>query len=514
MTRCSLLSAVMICVSLCALSETSQAEDILQAGGIATASNVPDDGVVQVSYGFNPIPKHSFGNVAPAMQPHYGKHIVLKDDPFTHPASPIPPQIPYGPYKGATWDNGPGQVFGNSWDPQGAWPGHCPGANSCPEIVPMEYINKNAPQHQWQAKPLFRLSGYHFIKPKGVWGRLEYLHWSMTDPGDVYIGEPYLASAGGTAIVPPTDLTDLDTTTDANDGGFTSSQGIGFDWSSVQLKDTNGIRATVGMPTNMGAAVEWSIFGLDQRGMQFSRTTPPAVILPTLANNELLDGFLIFNQGANFSYTSDVWGTDVTFVIDSLKPPGEGFHIYPLAGFAVRQLDFNLNEEFVSFDPTTTTYTRSRIGASAKNVLWGPTMGVRMELEHRWFHLGVEPALFFGFNSSGEEVNATNVLGFDDTNVRSDFNFSPSLELNCYGRFKVKEYMWLTVGYDLMRILRVVRPENDFDYNVTTTSGTQTTIANINAGTDPVTGVDVAPIHDADPFTISGLSVGLQIGPY
>ncbi|MEM1061854.1 MAG: BBP7 family outer membrane beta-barrel protein [Planctomycetota bacterium] len=431
-------------------------------------------------------------------------------EPFYSPLHPAVPTVqpeatfPYSnPYL-----HGPTDVY-----PPGPNPG--PPANMQP--------SRRKRLFNWFGPALFNAQGYKFAKIPGTTVRVDYLLWSGTDPGDQLVGSPLRADGQD-----PSEIFALASTLTTDDGRFIDAA-FGPTLGPVNLNDNNGFRLTASVPTRRHGDFEWSGFILGETTEGFTDLPteffPSSVgvfqaapVLNTTINGVETDAAILFSSNSQVQYEFDVWGTDVTWLLPSQAPRGPGFHLRPTSGFVYRRLQEDMRLRGTASPTTgglfsTTTLSTAAVDSFTINHIFGPTFGVRAELVHPRFALGVEPAVLLGVNSAKAAVTVENVDGTDRREeVERYFRFSPALELNTYARILLTDKLSLHVGYDLMRFARIFRPANTIRYNVTTAGGGQVFQSGLAA--DPITGTDFRPVEDADQFTLDGLSVGLEFKPW
>ncbi|QDT37403.1 hypothetical protein Pan189_17830 [Stratiformator vulcanicus] len=472
---------------------------ILIAGAIfcaatATYGQSADEGVI-----------HLGGSTSEEVEQVTWKPYNLGDSALINPASPWPPVMPIPQPLGETWSIGTHQLRGGHAEQNS---GYCPPIQQTSTMPTMAMPKE---KKLFVPPSDFHFLGYRLFKPAEVWGRIEYLHWGWTDPPNNAYGAQFFYAQGTSVPTDPTTTFNLGNSVIKSDGTALTN-GLANDLGLVSLSGTNGIRGTFGVPLNTGAAFEFSGFVLEQRGFEYARATPPAVALPVTANLFPTDILPVFTEGAVYSYAADAWGLDFDFVIDPLSPPGDGFHIQPTFGFAYRAVQEQQGAEYINFNGTNGTVTG--ITTDVHNNIWGPTVGARFELIHKWLTLGTEPSVLLGVNNVKSRVIATNFLGFSSNRSRNDFLFSPVFEFDVYARIKINPKARLIIGYDLMRFSHVVRPADNTTYDITTANGGRAFISNINNGSDSVTGINFAPGKSVKVMSLDGISVGLEFGPW
>ena len=428
-------------------------------------------------------------------------------------------------------------AFGDAGPAPGA--AYCPppGGGYCP---PQAVVEKP----WWEKTPLFIHPG--FVKPpRGAFVRLEYLLWEIEEPGGELLG-----------AMPPAEAFDsvdrdfdegyyshalFDDNFDPSDG-FATSQVVrnpvtnrpfnqaGFRYvprmTELQLRDNSGIRGTIGIPTYEYGTIELSGWMLEQASDE--RRYLPRHFVPgndffsffegdrTIEDNPVIvrgDAFfpstsVSINDGDDFvvipydhldvAYRSDLWGADAKFVIDALAPDGEGFKIKPLIGFKYVGLQEAMYQRGV-FTSRAGQTNISSINSDTTNTLLGGTIGIRGELEHRWFTVGVQPAVTFAGNIAEASVTSDRLLGNQGPphKVSSEyFDFAPILEINTYARINLGDNCRFLVGYDAMWLSRVFRASRAVDYRVT------------REGQSISSDIDTS--NTTDHVAVEGLSLGLE----
>ncbi len=94
--------------------------------------------------------------------------------------------------------------------------------------------------------------------------------------------------------------------------------------------------------------------------------------------------------------------------------------------------------------------------------------GVRAELVHRWFTIGVQPKVTLGAAVYRNRVNAQSLLAITDPAVSSSvegLNFTPVVQFGAYLRIHPTENITISGGYDYMATVNIVRPYDSIRYN-------------------------------------------------
>ena len=189
----------------------------------------------------------------------------------------------------------------------------------------------------------------------------------------------------------------------------------------------------------------------------------------TRLNGVLSDNVFLYDQGFRATYTSDVWGALTQFVFDP------GYHLFtrdlkvmPLVGFRYLSIQEQLRQEGKSTDIQSNAILTSIIDSDTTNYIYGPTFGFRMELEHPWFTVGVEPKIALALDSLRARVSTEQFRSFSDPTVVTEQEstiFSPVGEIELYARWHVHEHVTLHVGYSAIWAMQITRPERNIYYN-------------------------------------------------
>lgn len=394
---------------------------------------------------------------------------------------------PAGAYGGASCPPGPGG----------------PGADCPPQAA-----------HRWPLKcrPLF-ITPRMLKPPRGAYLRTEYLLWEIEEPGNELLGAE---DTGGINVLTGFDFDDdlFDNETDVGEGFFRPdpSNIFGFEpayvpgLEEIQLRDNSGIRFTLGIPTYDYGTIETGIWWLNQasdhyefgpRGNNFFFFQPSRPATTVTLDGSEANGLSLAYDRLDVVYKSDLRGADAKFVVDALSPPGEGLKLRPMFGFKYVGLqEFMVQSGQGGFgpgaDPTVVT-------ADTSNTLLGGLIGMRAELEHRWFTAGLAPAVTFAGNISEVDVASDRFASPFEGRVESSadyFDFSPILEFQGYVRVCLSDNLRFTVGYDAFWLAHVYRPARVIDYDLATDG------AGLRS--------NVRPKREDDHVAVEGLSLGLE----
>ncbi len=213
-----------------------------------------------------------------------------------------------------------------------------------------------------------------------------------------------------------------------------------FDLESIGLHNVNGAEVTLGLPTNFGS-FEVSGFLLEQASV---------------------DLVAILSTPSFARFTSNVWGADINFIMDPTVP-GEGFKLRPMGGlryFAIQEA-LAIPGEYTSADPS------GKIDVF--NNIIAPQFGLRAELVHRWFTIGVEPKAGLGVNTFLAEFKTRN--NFENTPDghprQYDTTFAPFGDLDVYSRVPCGEHFAIYAAYNLIFMAGVSRPHDNIGQDST-----------------------------------------------
>ncbi len=330
---------------------------------------------------------------------------------------------------------------------------------------------------------------------KNLWVRLEYLHWDYERPGDTTLGAPVLGVRDPREPFPVTVGTNL--------AGFAHVPSLG----SLNLRDNQGLRATLGIPLTVGS-VELSIFSFEEgrTGMaedmgdpRVGATLQNFIATSTYTDGEIGHNLFLYDRYFSADFTSDFWGGEANFIFDPLVP-GPGFKLRPLIGFHFFDLEERLMQHGV-YDQNgfLTTPLISTIDSTAKNRIYAPQIGLRFEYVSRWFTVGVEPKMVFGINVYKDRVVTDDMRSFADPVVlteKTGTKFAPIGDFEVNGRVHLTRSFSVFVSYHILVAAGISRPQNNIYYDD-------------HGPNAPQTAIVVRPSFDN--MVIQGLSVGGEL---
>jgi len=333
---------------------------------------------------------------------------------------------------------------------------------------------------------------------RNSWIRLEYMNFDTTRPGSHLLGAdnpmvpnermPFTVSSGstdlGVATVPALD--------------------------GLELRNVNGMRGTVGLMFNDGA-MEFNVWGLKENDAYFVLTglgaqdfgptlggsTPPEpvfVATSTLVNGEPGNNNFLYDHSFGARYVQDVWGAGINYIANNSEV-GEGLMIMPMLG--VRYLEVNeglfqvgvfnggfdgvvdfgedLNSNGVMDVGEDTNYDGlldlglvSTINSRVNNEIYAPQIGMRMQLQHRWFTLGFEPKVALGVNRYRMEVETNRLRSFGDGptyDTKRSSRFAQVADFRFFMKLFPSENIEFFLAYDITVAGGVSRAHDNVYYN-------------------------------------------------
>jgi hypothetical protein len=329
----------------------------------------------------------------------------------------------------------------------------------CPDGLMTEQISGDR-GFDYEDSPLDR---FLIATAKSMWLRGEYLKWNFDGPGNVLLGspvagvvdpsKPFQATVAGqpaTAQVPTT--------------------------RELRFRDVQGFRGTVGLNTNAGALeANYLIFNRVQSS-QFLGVEPANVLAPetqiqfatsTLINGQPSNNVFLYDSSFSMVQNTKMLGAEVNWVAKSSYE--EGFVTRPMLGF--RYIDFHetLNQVGVfnqqgQLDPPLVSF----IDSDARNRVYAPQLGLRLEMVHRWLTIGFEPKVAFGVNNYKASVGTFHLRSPGDPAVNtaeSGSHFAPIGDFSVYGKLNLRDNLSVFGGYQIMIANGISRPANNIFYN-------------------------------------------------
>jgi hypothetical protein len=359
-------------------------------------------------------------------------------------------------------------------------PGYGPGPAACAKdpLSTWQYVPSGDDRG-----PFYHDSPFH----KGTkavlqetWLRLDYLNWSLTGPGEALVGAEYRN------FDPRTDFllaTERDGALRFDIGSGLPFQAQAHDLSAMDLDHRNGLRATLGLPTENGG-IEASIWTLQQADESFSiaPTTSPSGLTLIPVITLLVDGqkpdpnagditpMILFDDGYSVTLQTELMGAEANYVG---APWQEGIPVQlrPLLGFRYVRMHETLtvagSDLFTALNP--------QIVSESLNNVFGPSLGMRLEWTHKKLMIGAESKFTLGFNRHEDRVRTSEI--FRDTingtvvparqTAEGHTDFAPIYQLQVYAQAQVSHRLSLRVGYDFMTMFEISRPYNNVYWNDT-----------------------------------------------
>ena len=269
--------------------------------------------------------------------------------------------------------------------------------------------------------------------------------------------------------------------------------------SALNNDDVAGIRGTWGLDLN-GADMELSFFGLDQSRSDLSdndisasrlRVGEDAVFgttnFPNLAVPLLTDGTpgttgdlnaLIFTESFSSRISTQMWGSEISFLSDRSAPGGSGASWQWLGGFRY----VNLDEQF-GFTGTSVGSAATSVTASTINNYFGPQVGGRAALTSKYLTLSATPRVMLGLNDNTSRVGSS-IAGVDGTQyITRSVDFGTVTQLNLSLELHLSPQFSMYGGYDYMWLTGVSRPYNNIVYD-STLDGIGARVADIRQSVD------------------------------
>lgn len=357
------------------------------------------------------------------------------------------------------------------------------------------YVSK--PDTQWdRGGPIESFLAQLFTRSRL---RFEYLHWNLGDPGNIGVGAPITIARspviGGNDTSDPFEIFDTDS-------GASLGSAIVPSMSGMTLSDIAGVRGNLAVPFR-GGSVEVNFWGLGQNddfisvsGIADRRVTDPPdptvtglgteenpnIVIPFLTNGVISDSASavarVYDNSFSARLSSQMWGAEVS-IFSEYAVPGEGFKFEPMYGF--RFINFQESFDMVGTDSNgagaaAAIIQTDQINSRVTNNLYGPSVGFRTALVHRWFVLEAVPRVTFALNNYSAHVSSQfqNSAADGTTSTtgsaadEEDVDYSTLFQVSLNARAHVTPRFSLFGGYDFLWIHRLSRPYNNINYNSTT----------------------------------------------
>ncbi len=339
----------------------------------------------------------------------------------------------------------------------------------------------------------------HFLHEVATrsWVRVEFMQWSMREPGGGTIGAPV---SGLLNVVPNNSVEGISSPVQINNnlnGGNDAGFVLFPQSNNLSLIDAPGTRGTLGVAMN-GGDLELSFFGFQQKKGDLSwtnidgprvinavafpvvgapidtslgTTINPNYAIPLKTNGVVtnLTGLnaLIFDKSLHVSMGSRLWGTEMTFLTERYNPR-EGLGFQWLGGLRYTSLDEVFAIAGVSDGGTTVPDYNANISSTVINNLYGPEAGIRATYNNRWFTLSATPRVMLGLNDFTASTTSTfsGPLTAGNSSIEHrKVDFGSVTQLNMLAEIHLNTKFSIYGGYDFMWIPHVSRPNRNIDYD-------------------------------------------------
>ncbi len=334
---------------------------------------------------------------------------------------------------------------------------------------------------------------------RNSWIRLDYLLFQTRRPGNHILGAddpmvdnerlPFEVSSGGEVI------------------------GVAFVPSidNFELKNINGMRGTLGVMLN-GGALEANVWGLKENSASGAITGLGAqgfgptvtggnpsdpIFAATTVNKfgEPLGGeAFLYDHSFRARYVQDVWGAGINYIRNDSNV-GEGLRLLPILGFRYLEVneglfqtgvfnggfdgvvdfgeDLNSNGvidpgEDINNDGLLDLGLVSVINSRVNNEIFAPQIGMRFQLQHRWFTVGFEPKVAVGGNRYEMEVETDQLRSFGDPltqSSKSGWKESVVFDFRFFLKLLPSEDIEFFLAYDVTVAHNVSRAYDNIYYN-------------------------------------------------
>lgn len=413
------------------------------------------------------------------------------------------------------WSGEPGRFEpwgGNgAWAPYGGYPamstpyGSMPSPYSAPPpLVPpnsphLEQIPGPRPQSIYEYQPPGDTRGPFWEDSPGnrrfreslqqAWIRVDYLNWNLTDPGERLIGSEWRNANARNPLIGynqfdhPASVIPLARN---RDGSVRQDQvvfilGRASDLSAFDFQHRNGLRFNFGFPTEYGniEANVWSLakntdhFRVEPALDQFGLFEYPAI--PLTNNGRIVDPTLdpitpmiLFDSYMHVQFGQQMYGAEVNYFRGTVRD-NEHLRIDLVGGARY----IRLREDLLVTGVDLLNAINPEILSTTTNDLFGPSVGVRVEWEYGILKFGADTRLTAGFNRANNTVRTRELFRLPPdpitnadrvsapTNSKDNHTeFCPISDVKLYAQVQVTHRLKVRVGYDLLNIFRVSRPQN------------------------------------------------------
>jgi hypothetical protein len=224
------------------------------------------------------------------------------------------------------------------------------------------------------------------------------------------------------------------------------------------------------------------------------------------------------------SLKSQMWGAESNYLAPALDQ-GSPMQLQPLIGFRFVNFQEDLRQSglytFTSQDPNTGVFTNSiesrKIDSTTVNNLYGPQIGFRAEMSHKWLSIGAQPKVMLGLNSYKANLQTQNILRPDDVDQSLQENnqtFGVVSDLQVYSRLNLTSHFSVFAAYNFLWTGSLTRPTDNIVYNARTL---QSVLDRDQTVPNPlpnfaVTSADVESDFKLDPTYTSLIMQGVSVG--
>lgn len=296
------------------------------------------------------------------------------------------------------------------------------------------------------------------------WLRLGYMNWDLGSPGAALLGAPLQGIADPSQPFPLTV------------GGLPVGNARVPDLGGVSMRGRNGIKAVLGIPLTFGVlesnifAIEKTTNSIDEAGLPSNPIVGAQSFLATstLTNGQIGSNILLYDESFTSAFTSRLWGTEANLIIDS-HAAADGLRLLPLVGFKYLNQSERVQQTgvFSQFGQLATPQV-SVIDTKARNYVYAPQLGMRLEYVNPWFSVGATPVVGFGINDYQALVRTEQIRSAGEApHVTTDDGkaFSPMFALEVLGRVNLHKNFSVFISYDLMVVAKFARPQSSTRYD-------------------------------------------------
>ena len=368
--------------------------------------------------------------------------------------------------------------------------------------------------------------------PEGNFVRLEYLRYSMTGEETGPVGAPVVPDAFSPLGPPIPNATiptiggpagrffpfGFDVFDERNAGNFTlplngpDGPAVVAGLNNNDVDELDGARFTIGRGIKNVGRAEFNAFAFNQETFTIQPQFP--LLSPALPTDVGIPTTLFGGPGAvrqafdvqrlRTGIRNRVLGDRRADVLRPDSPGTQGFGLRPLVG--VRYLPCSTRTctsggsqrsrapGLPAFD-SRTVHHGSQQPVRAGNWAW------RRRYRHDRFTVGVRPSVTAGLNQAQVRTRSVNFGNPGDgvrEVTRNHTQISPLIDLAAYLRIPLGETFKLSVGYDLLYLAQVARPNESTSYN------------SVVDGQGVVRSA-IRPTRSFDDVTFNGLTIGLEM---